>query len=211
MREPFWELGHRIKGLRRQKGLTQQEFAAALGVTQPTVHRWEKGAFTPDDKMLEVLSDMAGVPTAVFRYGEVRVGRRMIPVAGYVGAGGEVMTIGDQSGNDQAGGNGVDEVEAPPDSGLYMVAVKVRGDAMLPAYADGDILFYGRDPGLGGVDTASCVGRDCVVKLVNGPTLVKRVALGGGRNTYLLMSFVAEPIVNVRLEWASPVRWIKRR
>src|SRR5688572_5833448 len=116
MREPFWELGHRIKGLRKQKGLTQQEFAAKLGVTQPTVHRWEKGAFTPDDKMLEVLSDMAGVPTAVFRYGEVRVGRRMIPVAGYVGAGAEILPIDGQS---------TDEVEAPPDSGLYMVAVKV--------------------------------------------------------------------------------------
>ncbi len=206
MREPFWELGHRIKGLRKQKGLTQQEFAAKLGVTQPTVHRWEKGAFTPDDAMLEVLSEMAGVPTAVFRYGEVRVGRRMIAVAGYVSAGGEVSTL-----NDQPGGNGAEEVEAPPDAGLYMVAVKIRGDGMLPAYADGDILFYGRDPGLGGVDATSCVGRDCVVKLVNGPTLVKRVALGGARNTYLLMSFVAEPIVNVRLEWASPVRWVKRR
>ena len=206
MREPFWELGHRIKGLRKQKGLTQQEFAARLGVTQPTVHRWEKGAFTPDDKMLEVLSDLAGVPTAVFRYGEIRAGRRMIAVAGHVGTGGEVLAI-----NDAPAGGGADEVEAPPDSGLYMVAVKVRGDAMLPVYADGDILFYGRDPGLGGVDPTSCVGRDCVVKLVNGPTLVKRVALGGGRNTYLLMSFIAEPIVNVRLEWASPVRWVKRR
>jgi transcriptional regulator with XRE-family HTH domain len=206
MREPFWELGHRIKGLRKQKGLTQQEFAAKLGVTQPTVHRWEKGAFTPDDKMLDVLSDMAGVPTAVFRYGETRVGRRMIPVGGYVGAGSEVSAIADP-----LGGNGAEEVEAPPDSGLYMVAVKVRGDVMLPGYVDGDILFYGRDPGLGGVDPTACVGRDCVVKLVNGPTLVKRVAQGGARNTYLLMSFVAEPIVNVRLEWASPVRWVKRR
>ncbi|MBX3499494.1 MAG: helix-turn-helix domain-containing protein [Alphaproteobacteria bacterium] len=206
MREPFRELGHRIKGLRKQKGLTQQEFAARLGVTQPTVHRWEKGAFTPDDKMLEVLSDMAGVPTAVFRYGEIRVGRRMSPVAGHVGAGGEVLMIGDPS-----PGAGTEEVEAPPDSGLSMVALKVRGDALLPAYADGDILFYGRDPGLGGVDPATCVGRECVVKLVNGPTLVKRLAVGGGRNTYLLMSFVAEPIVNVRLEWASPVRWVKRR
>jgi transcriptional regulator with XRE-family HTH domain len=202
MREPFLELGQRIKGLRKQKGLTQQEFAAKLGITQPTVHRWEKGAFAPDDKMLEVLSDMAGVPTAVFRYGEIRLGRRMIAVSGYAGAGGEIVPVD---------GSSADEVEAPPESGLYMVAVKVRGDAMLPAYADGDILFYGRDPGLGGVDPSTCLGRDCAVKLVNGPTLVKRVAQGGGRNTYLLMSFVAEPIVNVRLEWASPVRWVKRR
>lgn len=202
MREPFRELGHRIKGLRNQKGLTQQQFAAKLGVTQPTVHRWEKGAFTPDDTMLDVLSDLAGVPTAVFRYGDVRIGRRMIAVAGHVGAGGEVFAVNGQP---------TEELEAPPDSGLYTVAIKVRGDALLPAYADGDILFYGRDPGFGGVDPGSCLGRDCVVKLVDGPTLVRRLAQGGGRNTYLLISFVAEPIVNVRLEWASPVRWVKRR
>jgi transcriptional regulator with XRE-family HTH domain len=201
MREPFLELGQRIKGLRKQKGLTQQEFAARLGITQPTVHRWEKGAFAPDDKMLEMLSDIAGVPTAVFRYGEIRVGRRMIAITGRVGAGGAVLPVEGPP----------TEVEAPPDSGLYMVAVTVRGDVLLPSYGDGDILFYGRDPGLGGVDPASCLNRDCVVKLANGPTLVRRVAQGGSRNTYLLMSFVADPIVNVRLDWASPVRWVKRR
>ena len=141
MREPFRELGHRIKGLRKQKGLTQQEFAAKLGVTQPTVHRWEKGAFAPDDAMLEVLSDLAGVPPAVFRYGEIRAGRRMIPITGFVGAGGQVLATGDPS-----PGDGAEEVEAPSDSGLYMVAVRVRGDGMLPVYGDGDILFYGRDP-----------------------------------------------------------------
>lgn len=206
MQEPFWELGNRIKGLRRQIGLTQQDFAAKLGVTQPTVHRWEKGAFTPDDKMLDVLSELAGVPTAVFRYGEVRVDRRMIQVTGHVSAGGEVVAIGQP-----AEGPALEEVDAPPDSDLYMVALRVRGDAMLPVYSDGDLLYYGRDPGTGGIDSTSCTGRECVAKLVNGPTLVRRLAQGGARNTYLLLSLAAEPLVNVRLEWASPVRWVKRR
>jgi len=206
MREPFWELGHRIKGLRRQQGLTQQDFAAKLGVTQPTVHRWEKGTFTPDDRMLDVLSEMAGMPTAVFRYGEPRANRRTISLAGYVGAGCEVLSL-----PADAAGDNSEDIEAPPDSGLHLAALEVRGDGMLPAYSNGDILFYGRDPGLSDVDPTSCVGRECVAKLVNGPILVRRVAAGGARNTYILLSFSAEPLLNVRLEWASPIRWVKRR
>jgi transcriptional regulator with XRE-family HTH domain len=206
MREPFWELGQRIKTLRKQQDLTQQEFAARLGVTQPTVHRWEKGAFEPDPLTLKVLSDMASISVSEFRYGPGGGVRRIIAVAGYVGAGAEIFPI-----DDHALGGGIDEVEAPPGDSLSIVAVKVRGESMYPVYNEGDILFYSRDQQAHGVDVAGCVGRDCVVKVVNGPTLVKRVEMGGGRGQFMLMSYNASPLVNARLEWASPVRWVKRR
>jgi transcriptional regulator with XRE-family HTH domain len=205
MREPFWDLGQRIKTLRRQQGLTQQQFAARLGVTQPTVHRWEKGAFEPDPQTLKVLADGAGISVSEFRYGRDGGARRMVGVAGYVGAGAEVFPV------DDPGGGGIDEVEAPPGDSLSIIAVRVRGDSMFPVYGEGDILFYSRDLQAHGVDVQSCLGRDCIVKVINGPTLVKRVEIGGGRGQFTLMSYNAAPVVNVRLEWASPVRWIKRR
>lgn len=205
MREPFWELGQRIKTLRKHQDLTQQEFAARLGVTQPTVHRWEKGAFEPDPDTLKVLSEMAGVTVSEFRYGPGGGVRRMVAIAGYVGAGAEVFPI-----DDHPVGSGIDDVEAPPGDSLSIIAVRVRGDSMYPVYGEGDILFYSRDSQQG-VDVASCLGRDCIVKVVNGPTLVKRVEPGGGRSQFTLMSYNAAPLVNARLEWASPVRWVKRR
>ncbi len=205
MREPFWDLGERIKGLRKRQNLTQQEFATRLGVTQPTVHRWEKGAFEPDARMLKTLADLAGVSVPEFRYGAEGGAQRMVPVVGYVGAGAQVFPI-----DDQTAAAGIDEVEAPPGDPLGVVAVRVRGDSMYPVYGEGDILFYSRDQGHG-VDVGSCVGRDCVVKVTNGPTLVKRVEMGGGRGQFTLMSYNAQPMVNARLEWASPVRWVKRR
>lgn len=205
MREPFWDLGQRIKALRKHQNLTQQEFAARLGVTQPTVHRWEKGAFEPDTATLRLLADTAGISVSEFRYGHDGGERRTVAVACYVGAGAEVFPVGDGSGED--GG----EVEAPPGGALGVVAVQVRGDAMYPVYGAGDVLFYNRAVQADSGEMAACVGRDCVVKIANGPTLVKRVEMGSSRGQYTLMSYNAVPMLNVRLDWASPVRWVRRR
>ena len=79
---------------------------------------------------------------------------------------------------------------------------------MYPVYQDGDVIFYARD---GVDDEAGYLGRECVVKIVNGPTMLKRVMRGSDRGSYLLLSYNASPLDNVRLEWASPVRWVRRR
>ena len=68
-----------------------------------------------------------------------------------------------------------------------------------------------RDARDGVDDEAAYLGRECVVKLVNGPTLLKRVMRGSERGTFLLLSYNASPLDNARLEWASPVRWVRRR
>ena len=36
-----------VRRLRRQLGMTQEEFAHALGITVGTVNRWENGRFRP--------------------------------------------------------------------------------------------------------------------------------------------------------------------
>ena len=41
-------LCEQICRLRRQRGLTQKEAARALGVTAPTVSKWERGTTLPD-------------------------------------------------------------------------------------------------------------------------------------------------------------------
>jgi putative transcriptional regulator len=53
-----------IRDLRLLTGLTQEQFAASVGVTYPTVNRWENGRAKPSpmarklmDKMLENLGD----------------------------------------------------------------------------------------------------------------------------------------------------------
>ena len=203
----YRQLGARIRALRDKLDLTQVDFARKLRVTQPTVHRWEKGAFEPEPHLIADMAALAGMTVAEFHYGSGGGPAVAVPVVGVVGAGAAIYPI-----DDHALGGGVDETEAPPDIGEPVVAVRVRGDSMYPAYDDGDLLFYARDPMTGGaIDEARCLHRDCIVALPDGRILVKRLMRGSLRALYTLVSFNAPPIENVRISWASPVRWIKRR
>jgi DNA-binding transcriptional regulator YiaG len=42
-----------IKALRKRTGLTQEKFAAKLGVTFPTINRWENGRSKPSPLAME--------------------------------------------------------------------------------------------------------------------------------------------------------------
>lgn len=199
----------RIKALRRALGLSQAGLGARIGVDQSNVSRWENGAL-PDDAHLVRLAELAGVHPAEFRYGALPGARGLreesgparVPVVGDVGAGQEVYPY-----DDPALSGGLEEVEAPEGVGTApMVAVRIRGDSMHPM-RDGWLLFYRRDQQ--GVPD-DCFNRLCVVKLADdGPTLVKEVRRGYRRDTFVLTSWNAPPLEDVRLEWAAPVLSIR--
>lgn len=52
------EVGNFIRELRTLTGLTQEEFAAHLGVTFPTVNRWENGRNKPSKMAMRQLEKM---------------------------------------------------------------------------------------------------------------------------------------------------------
>ena len=47
------EIGKLIRELRLLTGLTQEQFAAHLGVTYPTINRWENGRSNPSPLAIE--------------------------------------------------------------------------------------------------------------------------------------------------------------
>lgn len=55
------EIGKRIQQLRRGKNLTQEQMAAALGVTSAAVSKWETNAAIPDVGMLCPLARLLGI------------------------------------------------------------------------------------------------------------------------------------------------------
>ena len=57
----------RLRALRRYLGLTQQQFAAELGVRQQTVSEWETGSYRPRGASSRLLGIVA--ERADFRYG----------------------------------------------------------------------------------------------------------------------------------------------
>lgn len=49
------ELGERIKSVRLRSGLSQADFAARIGFSQPTIWRIEAGTRIPDAQMLKAI------------------------------------------------------------------------------------------------------------------------------------------------------------
>jgi putative transcriptional regulator len=47
-----------VRQVREQLGLTQEKFAARLGVSFPTVNRWENGRAEPSPLALQALKDL---------------------------------------------------------------------------------------------------------------------------------------------------------
>ena len=46
---PQWTFGDRLRKVRRERGLSQERAAKALGVTSPQIAAWESGANNPRD------------------------------------------------------------------------------------------------------------------------------------------------------------------
>ena len=49
------ELSQFIREFRRSTGLTQEQFAAFLGVTYPTINRWENGRTHPSPLAMKLI------------------------------------------------------------------------------------------------------------------------------------------------------------
>ena len=52
-------MGEFIRDLRRRQGMTQEEFAHALGITVGTVNRWENGRFRPSKLARATIAEFA--------------------------------------------------------------------------------------------------------------------------------------------------------
>ena len=54
-------VGDKIRCLRHEKDITQEEFAAILGVSCQSVSRWENGICYPDIELLPDIAEFFGV------------------------------------------------------------------------------------------------------------------------------------------------------
>lgn len=190
---------NRLREIRKRLGLTLNEVAEAAGTTNQQIGMLERGNRKLTVEWMNRLATVLGVePKDLLP----DTGPTMIPVVGYVGAGAEVFCI-----DDHAKGAGLDEVEMPiPGMSPSSVAVRVRGDSMIPAYFDGDLIFYDKnDNG----DLMHLVGKECVVSLPDGRKFIKTLRRRANGDWYLF-SYNAEPIMDIEIEWAAKVNVIKR-
>ena len=66
------QLSEMVKELRAQIGLTQEQFAAKVGVTWSTVNRWENGRGKPSPlalgHVLEIVQETTGIDAKIKEY-----------------------------------------------------------------------------------------------------------------------------------------------
>lgn len=193
------DLGARLRSFREQMGISQADLGAKLRpkAGQQQIAKLEKGERELTVAWMRKLAPVLGVQVRDFLDNEARP---TVPLVGMVLAGGDQIEFLDDGGE-------LDRVEAPPGAHDGF-AVGVRGNSMAPRFFEGETVFYSRRRGL---DPAGFLNRDCVVRLADGRTLLKRVEPGSRRGLYTLRSYnpAVQSIPDAKCVWIAPVVWVK--
>lgn len=69
-------IGNRLAELRKQEGLSQEEFAEIMGVSRQTICNWENGLYRPREACLQKMCSLFGVEmTYFYKDPPVRIGK----------------------------------------------------------------------------------------------------------------------------------------
>lgn len=200
MVDPSKRAGARIAAYRERRGLTKKELADLCGTSGMQIGRLERGERKVTQEWAIRIAPHLGVSAD-----EILSGPRdidTVPLVGYVGAGMKYY------GHPETGDWGqIELVQAPPEAGETVVAVRVRGDSMYPVYRDRDLLYFDRE---GAAPPEALIGQDCMVQVRGGPAYVKILQRGSSPNLFSLHSYNHETIADVEIEWAAPIAWVKR-
>lgn len=126
------------------------------------------------------------------------IGAAAVPLVGRVGAGGNVIYTEVHEGS----------VPRPPGLATPVEALEVDGSSMLPRYSSGDIVYIAREHD--GV-VEEDIGEFCAIRVTTGETYIKQLSYGSRPGFFTLRSLNAEDIVDVELEWATPIVFVLPR
>lgn len=159
----------RLRELRKNRRLSQSEFARQFGVAQNTVSNWENGNRLLDTDTANKIADFFGVsvdyllgrePTPEGAPAPSRPGSKWIPVLGRVAAGTPIEAVEDIL--------DYEEIDAKTAASGEYFALQIKGQSMEPRIKDGDVVIIRKQN--------DCNSGDIAVVLVNGDeATVKRI------------------------------------
>lgn len=156
---------NRVKELRKQKHITQEELGKVLDIQKAAISKYENGRAEPSTEVLKKMSAFFGVSidyllgNSIAKEANQKVGRGVrIPVLGRVVAGIPIEAVEEI----------LDYEEITPElaaTGEFF-ALQVRGDSMEPTLRDGDVVIVKKQPTVDSGDIAIVLvnGNDATVK-----------------------------------------------
>lgn len=188
-------MGNRLKELRQSLRLTHDEAAEAMGVSRGQYIKLERGE-------RRLTADYISLAAKAFNVSDAEVisTKSTVPVVGYVGAGSAAHYYSDAQGP-------FEEVPMPENGNDNTVAVEARGDS-LGTFFNQWLVYYDeiRTP-----PTSDMIGRLCVVELLDGRVLVKKLMRGSAPHLYHLLSQTESPIEDQEIVWAARVTGMSPR
>lgn len=180
----------------RRKGFSRRSLSSAAGLSESAVRDLLTRTDNPGVGTLRKVAEALEMPVDALTGAGLEV-----PVLGKIGAGGQVKFLANA--DDEHGDFPM--VPRPPLVAGRLMALEVEGSSMLPKYEPGDIIYVRRDHE--GV-LPSYIGKYCAVRTSDGGTWLKILGEGSQEGLYTLRSLNAEDMVNVEVEWASPVLFV---
>ena len=187
----------RIKQIRKLQGMKQKDLAETTGLSNPYLSALETGRVKKSPS-LDTLQKIAA--SLDVRIGDLFDDAKPVPINGSVGAADKVSFFPEDD------AQGLRKIKCPAalPPAPNLMGIEVEGDSLMPAYADGDILFYeGQQSGV----SDDAVGRVCLCQDAEGEQWVKFVKSGTEPGHFHLLSLnpLSDNIMNVELDWAYPV------
>lgn len=185
-------LSEKLKGLRKERKLTQGALAARFGVTQQAVAKWEAGRALPEPETILRMAEFFGVSADYLLgredgpdpFGPVH----MVPIVGAVRAGYNAFALEEDLGSAPAEVANAKEYR-------YL---RVRGDSMAPYIREGDLALVRIQPTLSNGDLG-------VVIYGDGEATLKKYYYKDGAVTLVPLNGAYEP-VTLRGEELSQLR-----
>lgn len=190
MKKPRPAPTNRIAAIRKEKGLTQQQLADAVGSHWITISKLERGVMRLSDEWRKAIAECLQVDEW-----DLVPGGRKLPVAhiaGMVDEGGRVVGLDEE--NSEAFQISTSMFTHPAFRWLV-----VAGDALWPWYQDGDRLCLWQ---IDGDELESVVGRPCYVVYETSGEPEGLMGTYEGRDDngrYTIGRFNAPPLRNLRL------------
>lgn len=201
---PMETMGERLRWARELAGITAARQAAIRhGWKISTYSAHENGQNDFDEEDARAYAAAFKVSAGWLLTGEGSPERRnIVGVKGLVSAGGSIDTGAEQIGED---GN-LYEVELPFPLPTGAFALQVAGESMFPRYDPGDVIVCNRHS-----DTVDhLIGWEAAVQTPDGARYLKRLLQGARKGLYDLESFNAQPMRNVKIQWASSIHGVVR-